>query len=74
MLVGPVSAAFALALPVVGFGCAICAVGYLVHVYVRSCSAAISFISYFLKMLPLIVTLTPLLNFLLMATFGRLVN
>ncbi len=30
--------------------------------------------NYFSTMLPLIVVLTPLLNFLLMATFGRLVN
>ena len=36
MLVGPVSAAFALASPAVGFGCAICAVGYLVYTSTRA--------------------------------------
>jgi hypothetical protein len=36
MLVGPVLAAFALALPVVEFGCAICAVGHLVYTSTRA--------------------------------------
>jgi hypothetical protein len=36
MLVVPVLAAFALALPVVGFGCAICAVGHLVYTSTRA--------------------------------------
>jgi ribosomal protein S7 len=40
----------------------------------RAAPAAPSFIGQFILMLPLIATLTPLLNFLLMAIFGRLVN
>jgi hypothetical protein len=40
----------------------------------RAAPAATSFIGQFILMLPLIATLTPLLNFLLMAIFGRLVN
>ena len=36
MLVGPVSAAFALASPFVGFGCSICTVGYLVYASTRA--------------------------------------